>query len=134
MADNNTVSLPVLRSRHIVGVITEADVFHAMMEALGSRLKGLRVMIRLHEDTGEPGAIANGIMHLRGKLLNRSTFWGGDPFQQTVTLKVHGVDPEELLSLLEKHIGVQVIDLRQPGMESAHEHISARVQAETFSI
>jgi hypothetical protein len=123
-----------VRSRHIVGVITEADVFHAMMEALGGRLKGLRVTIRLHEDTGELGAIADGVMQLGGKLLNLSTFWGADPFQQTVTLKVQGVDPEELLLLLEKHIGVQVIDLRQCGMESAHEHISVRAEAEIFSI
>ena len=134
MADNNIGGLPVTRNRQVVGMITEADIFRAMMEALGGRLEGLRVTIRLHEDTGELGAITDGVMQLGGKLVNLSTCWGGDPFHQTVTLKVYGVEREELLSLLEKQIGVQVIDHRQSGIDHEPDPVSPQVQADLVPI
>jgi acetoin utilization protein AcuB len=122
LVDNKIGSLPVMRSHSVVGMITKADIFRAMMEAHGGRASGLRITIRLYEDTGELGAITDGIVNLGGNLIYLSTFWGGDPFHQTVTLKVQGIDPEELLAFLENNIGVQVIDHRpsateyQPGL------------------
>jgi acetoin utilization protein AcuB len=124
MADNGIGSLPVMRNHHLVGMITKGDVFRAMMEVLGGRLEGLRITIRLPGDRGELGAIADGVIGLGGRLLNLFTAWGSDPFHQVVTLKVSGVDLEEVLSLLEKHIGVQVIDYRQSGADDPPEVVS----------
>jgi acetoin utilization protein AcuB len=134
LVDNKIGSLPVMRSHRIVGMITKADVFHAMMEALGGQAEGVRITIRLHEDTGELGAITDGIVHLGGKLVSLSTFWGGNPFRQTVTLKVQGIDPEELLSLLERDIGVQVIDHRPISTEYRPEAVLPSVHTEAFTI
>ena len=127
LVDNKIGSLPVVRNNRLVGIITKADVLRVMMEALGGRMDGLRLTIRLHEDTGELGAITDGIVQLGGTLINLSTFWGGDPFHQTVTLKVQGVDPQELMALLENIIGVQVIDHRQSGIEHQPEIYSPSV-------
>lgn len=132
LVDNEIGSLPVMRGQRVVGMITKADVFRAMMEALGGRAGGLRITIRLHEDTGELGAITDGILNLGGKLVSLSTFWGGDPFRQTVTLKVQGVDLQEFVSLLEKDIGVQVIDHRPSRIKYQPELTSLLAQAATF--
>src|SRR5574339_289467 len=110
LVDNKIGSLPVMRDHRLVGMITETYILRAMMEVLGGRAEGLRITIRLHEDTGELGAITDGIVQQGGTLINLSTFWGGNPFHQTVTLKVQGIDSYELMSLLENHIGVQIID------------------------
>lgn len=118
LIDNNIGSLPVMRGLRCIGMITKAAILRAMMEALGGQAEGLRITIRLHTDTGELGAITDGIVHLGGKLISLSTFWGGDPYHQTVTLKVDGVELEDLLSLLEKNIGVQVIDYRPSRIEN----------------
>jgi acetoin utilization protein AcuB len=134
MADSQVGSLPVTRGNRLVGIITKNDIFRAMVEALGGRAQGLRITIRLHTDTGELGAITDGIVRLRGKLISLSTFWGGDPFRQTVTLKVQGVDAEELLSLLEKDIGVQVIDCCQSSTENQPEAVSSGLDAAAFPI
>jgi hypothetical protein len=96
--------------------------------------KGLRITIRLHEDTGELGAITDGIVNLGGKLISLSTFWGRDAFHQTVTLKVQGADLQELLSLLEKEIGVQVIDYRQSQIENQPDLASSLVHTGALSI
>ncbi|HJS19348.1 MAG TPA: CBS domain-containing protein [Anaerolineales bacterium] len=132
LVDNKIGSLPVVRDGRLVGMITKADILRVMMEALGGRMEGLRVMVRLQEDTGELGAITDGIVQLGGTLINLSTFWGGDPFHQTVTLKVQGIDPLELMSLLENNIGVQVIDHRQSGAEYQAEIVSPPVNKAVF--
>ena len=123
-----------MRSQRLVGMITKADIFRAMMEALGGQSEGLRITVRLHEDTGELGAITDGIVHLGGELLSLYIFWGGNPFCQTVTLKVRGVDPEELMSLLEKDIGVQMINYRQNRIEHRPELASSLVHTEAYRI
>ena len=134
LIDNKIGSLPVMRDHRLVGIITEADIFRAMMERLGGRAEGLRITIRLHEDTGELGAITDGIVQLGGALINLSIFWSDDPFHQTVTLKVQGIDSHKLMSLLENSIGVQVIDHRQSGTEYLPEVVSHAVNKEAFPI
>lgn len=105
--------LPVMCGRQLVGLITETDIFRVMMEALGGRSEGLRITIDLPGDNGELGAVTDGILQLGGKLISLSTFWGSDNHNRMVTLKVQGVDPEELIWMLENFIGVQVIDCRE---------------------
>jgi acetoin utilization protein AcuB len=134
LVDNKIGSLPVMRGHRLVGIITKAEVLRVMMETLGGRVEGLRVTIRLHEDTGELGAITDGIVQLGGSLINLSTFWGGNAFHQTVTLKVQGVDPQELIALLENNIGVQVIDHRQSGVEYQPEIVSPSVHKAALPI
>ena len=134
LTDHQIGSLPVMRGPRLVGMITKADIFCAMMEALGGQAEGFRITIRLHEDTGELGAITDGIVRLGGKLISLSTLWGGGAFHQTVTLKVQGLDPQELMSLLEKDIGVQVTDHSQSRMENRSEFASSLMHTETLSM
>jgi len=134
LADNKIGSLPVMRSHRIVGMITKAEVFRAMMEALGGRANGLRVTIRLHEDKGELGAITDGIVQLGGTLTNLSTLWGHDAFNQTVTVKVQGIAPQELISFLEKNVGVEVIDYHETGAEYQPQFVSPPENKEVFPI
>jgi len=107
-----------MRGDHLVGIITESDILRAMTCALGGRSEGIRITIRLLEDKGELGAITDGIVQLGGKLASLSTYWGNDPFKRIITLKVQGINREELLMLLEWTIGVQVIDFCESRVES----------------
>ena len=118
LIDNKVGSLPVMRGDHLVGIITESDILRAMTCALGGRSEGIRITIRLLEDKGELGAITDGIVQLGGKLASLSTYWGNDPFKRIITLKVQGVNREELLMMLEWTIGVQVIDFCESRVES----------------
>jgi acetoin utilization protein AcuB len=113
MVDHKIGGLPVMSGRQLVGLITETDIFRVMMEALGGRSEGLRITINLQEDNGELGAITDGIIQLGGKLISLSTFWGSESHHRMLTLKVQGVNPEELVQMLENFIGVQVIDSRE---------------------
>jgi hypothetical protein len=132
--DNKIGSLPIMRDHRLVGMITKADILRVMMEALGGRADGLRVTIRLHEDTGELGAITDGIIQLSGKLTHLSTYWGDNPFQRVVTLKVQGIHQEDLLLLLEATIGVQVIDCCESRSECGSYPMLRTANTELFPI
>ena len=118
LIDNKIGSLPVMCGDQLVGIITESDIFRAMANALGGCAEGLRITIQLLEDKGELGAVTDGIVQLGGKLVSLSTYWGDNPFKRIITLKVQGIDREELLMMLEWTVGVQVIDFCESRVES----------------
>ena len=134
LIDHKIGSLPVMRGDQLVGIVNEIDILRTMMDAFGARSKGLRITIRLSEDKGELGAITDGIIQLGGKLINLSTYWGDNPFKRIITLKVQGVNREELLMMLEWTIGVQVIDFCKSSAEAELDGISPATSTEVFPI
>ena len=134
LIDNKIGSLPAMRGHQLVGIITKSDIFRAMTDALGGCSEGLRITIRLLEDKGELGAITDGIVQLGGKLISLSTFWGDDPLKRKLTLKVQGVNREELLLMLERTIGVQVIDFCESSAESEPHALSPATNIGVFPI
>jgi acetoin utilization protein AcuB len=134
LIDHKLGSLPVMRGDQLVGMVTEIDILRTMMEASGGRSQGLRITLRLLEDKGELGAITDGIIKLGGKLISLSTYWGDNPFNRVITLKVQGVDREELLMMLEWTIGVQVIDCCESRTEAQPSATSPATNAEVFPI
>lgn len=134
LIDHKIGSLPVMREHQLVGIITASDIFRAMTNALGGWAEGLRITIRLLEDKGELGAVTDGIVQLGGKLVSLSTFWGDDPLKRKLTLKVQGVNRDELLLMLEKTIGVQVIDFCESSAESEPHAISPATNIGVFPI
>ena len=134
LIDNKIGSLPVMRGDQLVGIITESDIFRAMTNALGGCAEGLRITIQLLEDKGELGAVTDGIVQLGGKLVSLSTFWGDDPLKRKVILKVQGINRGELLLMLERTIGVQVIDFCESSAASEWHAISPATNIGVFPI
>ena len=134
LIDHKIRNLPVMRGDQLVGMVTWTAILRTMMDAFGGRSEGLRIAIRLAEDKGELGAITDGIIALGGKLLSLVTYWGDNPFKRIITLKVQGVDPEELLMMLEWTIGVQVIDCCESSTESESGADSPAANTEMFPI
>ena len=135
LVDNKVGSLSEMRENHMVGIVTQIEILRTMMEALGGRSDGLRITIRLSEDTGELGAITDGIIQLGGRLINLSTFWGAEPINRIITLKVQGVKREDMLLMLERTIGVQVIDFCEGGAEANQNTLLlSAAHAEVFPI
>ncbi|MDE3089786.1 MAG: CBS domain-containing protein [Chloroflexota bacterium] len=112
MIDHKIGSLPVVRAKQIVGIITETDVFKVMVEALGGRAKGLRVVMRVPEVKGELAKVTAKIAESGGNIVSLAVFLSSDAQHREVTLKVQGVKREDVLPALEKN-GAQVIDVRE---------------------
>ncbi len=56
MADNNIGGLPVLENNHLVGIITEKDLFQSFVEILGFRDNGSRISVDVSDN--RPGVLA----------------------------------------------------------------------------
>ncbi len=125
MLDQKIGSLPVLRGHQLVGIITETDLFKVMAESLGGRAKGLRITVRVPEGKGELASLTGEIARLGGNIVSLTTFWGSDPQQREITMKLQEVDREALTAALAR-AGAEVIDIREINNEYRPQLLSSR--------
>lgn len=96
MADNKIGGLPVMRDSHVVGIITETDLFKIFLELMGAREKGVRVTALIEEKPGQLAKITEAIAKAGGNFVAFGQFSGEDPSTRLVTFKVAGIKKEEV--------------------------------------
>lgn len=126
MIDHKIGSLPIVQGKQLIGIITETDVFKVMAEALGGRSKGVRVVMRVPEVKGELAQVTKKIAELGGNIVSLAVFLSSDAQHRELTVKVQGVQKEELIAALEKTGGAQIVDVREINAEYQPQLISSR--------
>ncbi len=111
MADNKVGGLPVLRDQHVVGIITETDLFKIFLELMGARTSGVRATVLLPDEPGQLAKLAQAIANAGGNIIALGTFAGEDPSSCMVTFKVAGMDLEQLRARIAPVV-TQIMDLR----------------------
>jgi acetoin utilization protein AcuB len=106
MADNKIGGLPVLRDGELVGIITETDLFRVFLELLGAREKGIRLSFQLEDKPGELSALAKAVAETGANIIALGTFQGETVADQSIVLKVSGVDKEAIINAIKPHIKV----------------------------
>jgi acetoin utilization protein AcuB len=91
MADNKVGGLPVMRDGHVVGIITETDLFKIFLELMGAREKGIRITALIEEKPGQLSKITEAIAKAGGNFVAFGQFSGEDPSTRLVTFKVDGI-------------------------------------------
>jgi acetoin utilization protein AcuB len=114
MANHQIGCLPVLEEGIVVGIITKVDMFVQLAALLGGRVHGVRAMIRMPDRMGEFAKITKAIA-ARGWGIYTS---GGVPTPKRpgywdVVIKLRGVSPDEVKSVLEQIQDQEVIDVRE---------------------
>jgi acetoin utilization protein AcuB len=112
MADNKIGGLPVLRDGHVVGIITETDLFKIFLEFMGAREKGVRVTALIDEKPGQLARITNAIADLGGNFIAFGQFTGEDPSNRLVTFKVTGLKKDTVKKSISE-IAKEVWDIRE---------------------
>ena len=112
MADNKIGGLPVMRDGHVVGIITETDLFKIFLEFMGAREKGVRVTALIEEKPGQLAKITNAIADLGGNFIAFGQFSGEDPSNRLVTFKVSGSNKEAVKKAISQ-IAKEVWDVRE---------------------
>jgi acetoin utilization protein AcuB len=112
MADNKIGGLPVLRDGHVVGIITETDLFKIFLEFMGAREKGVRVTALIDEKPGQLARITNAIADLGGNFIAFGQFTGEDPSNRLVTFKVTGLKSDDVKKAISE-IAKEVWDIRE---------------------
>lgn len=112
MADKHISSLPVMREKSLVGIITETDIFHIMLELMGARTPGIRLTVEVLNKPGKLHEISGVIQKLGGDLLGVAAIMGSRAETKHLTIKVVGVDPDALPKAV-KPLVERVIDIRK---------------------
>lgn len=104
-------SLVIVREGKPVGIITDTDIFEAMLELLGARRKGVRVTVHLPNRRGELSRVAGALAEQGGNLSAVGSWQVGEGTWGAV-LKVQNLTPEQISATLARLQGVSVVDLR----------------------
>jgi acetoin utilization protein AcuB len=114
MVEHKIGCLPVLEESIVVGIITDADMMAHLMELLAVRISGVRVTIRMSNIKGElarlVAAIAAqgwGIQALGGAFAPR------DPDKWDAVVKINDAPRDQVVAVLSKVPGQQIIDVRE---------------------
>lgn len=111
MADNKIGGLPVLRDGHVVGIITETDLFKVFLELLGAREAGVRVTALIEDLPGQLAAITEAIAEKKGNFIAFGQFTGENPSNRIVTFKIKGMTQDEVRRAIAPVVK-EIVDLR----------------------
>lgn len=106
--------LPVIEDEIVVGIITEVDMLAELSELLGGSVSGVRVTIRVPDKIGEYAKITSAIAD-NGWGIYTS---GGVPSPKKpeywdVIVKVRNAPRDDLITVLEKIEGQEIVDVRE---------------------
>lgn len=111
MADNKIGGLPVMRNGHVVGIITETDLFKVFLELLGAREMGVRVTAQIDDTPGQLANITEAIAARKGNFVSFGQFTGDNATHKILTFKVKGLTLDEVKSVVTPLVN-QLIDIR----------------------
>ncbi|PKN94175.1 MAG: hypothetical protein CVU44_07175 [Chloroflexi bacterium HGW-Chloroflexi-6] len=111
MADNKIGGLPVLRDGHVVGVMTETDLFKLLLELMGAREMGVRVTALLTDKPGTLADLSQAIASQKGNVVAFGVFTGEDSSNKMVTFKVQGLGLEKVKQAIQPYVK-EILDIR----------------------
>ena len=77
MLDNNVGCLPVIDNLKLVGIISDKDIFHALVDITGARRGGLRICVTVDDRAGSIREVADIIRSFNYRLLGILTSYEG---------------------------------------------------------
>lgn len=111
MADNKVGGLPVMREGHIVGIITETDLFKILLELMGAREMGVRVTALIEDKRGQLARLTQAIANAGGNFVAFGQFSGEDVTNRLITFKVADLNEEQVRAITEPLV-IKIIDIR----------------------
>jgi acetoin utilization protein AcuB len=112
MADNKIGGLPVMRDSHVVGIITETDLFKIFLEFMGAREMGVRVTALIEDEPGTLAKITEAITKVGGNFIAFGQFSGEDPSTKLLTFKVGNVKADVIKDSI-YNIAKEIWDIRE---------------------
>ena len=114
MVENKIGCLPVLEEGVIIGIITEIDLLAQLMEMMATRIPGVRVTVRQPNVKGELAKLVSAIAAQGWGILA----CGGSPAPKNpakwdAVVKIRDVPKEEIVAVLGKIEGQEIVDVRE---------------------
>lgn len=113
MATRKIGGMPVVDEHNrVLGVITETNIFKALVEMMAMHKSGVRLTLDMPERMGVLGELGTTIAELGGNIMGVGVYDSDQPNHRRLLIKVQGVTKGQLVATLEK-LGDHVIDARE---------------------
>jgi acetoin utilization protein AcuB len=113
MINRKIGSLPVMRGRDLVGIVTDIDLLETLACLMGWRQPGVRVTVEVADVQGELARVAGAISEAGGLLAGGGSYPCDEPLKARIVFKVRGLPQAELETLLQGLEGVELLDIRE---------------------
>lgn len=111
MSENQIGSLPVMRGKKIVGLITETDLFKTFLELMGARDAGVRITALIPNKQGELDVLTHAVSEAGGNFVALGVFEGASSADKVLTIKVTGLSEAELKEKITPFVN-EIVDIR----------------------
>jgi acetoin utilization protein AcuB len=114
MADRRIGGLPVMQGQTLAGIITETDLFKALLDMAGGRRPGVRITVRAPGVKGTLAKITNAIFTANGDVvgLGVNEIEGTTGKEWELMFKVQGVTKDHLVAALQPVV-LSIQDVRE---------------------
>ena len=114
MADKKIGGIPVMKDAKLIGIVTETDLFRALLQLLGGRRSGVRVTVRTPGAKGTFTKVTGIISAAGGDIVGLGVVEAlgvpGDYWN--MTLKVQDLSKKAVSAAFSK-AGIEVVDIRE---------------------
>ncbi len=114
MAKEKIGGLPVVDEGHLVGLITETDLFKIFIEMMDPQQKGVRVTTLIPDRHGELAMLTNIISEAGGEFVSFEQFAGDTAADRLVTFKVVNMTADEVVEKITPYVK-EIRDIRTLG-------------------
>lgn len=113
MAAHKIGGLPVVdERRHVIGVITETDIFKAFIEMFSGGHPGLRLTLAAPQEKDLLLDLGKAVSDLGGSIVSIGSFYGDVSGDRGWVVKVERAEKDQLIDTLEA-LGDHVVDARE---------------------
>jgi acetoin utilization protein AcuB len=113
--EHNIGCLPVTEDDELLGIITETDVLHTLVELMGAHQPSSHIEVKVKNKTGMLASIANIFKELHINITSVLVYPYKNPEYKILVFRVQTMDPRRIIHAIEKE-GYEVIWPKQPGI------------------
>ena len=108
--------LPVMENDKVIGIITDTDIFQALVTLLGGGEEGARFTLHLPDRPGTLAQVAQTVADVGGNIISVTAWHAREDGNAYITIKEQGATFEQLQHALNSLTDAEVVDIREkPG-------------------
>ena len=115
MVENKVSSLPVVEDGHLVGIVTETDIFSLFARALGAGTDWLRLTVQVPNVQGQLADLTSRIAQAGGNITSVISYDPGDRHWINLVLRVEDAFRDEVLYAVAGHPAIRVLHVWDRG-------------------